>query len=510
MGNMSLIRTALLVALITAFGFAATGRAPAADSRVRAPAPASTPAPASVSAIPGERGTAVIKVVGSEASSQFIPLGIGKSVVIDLPRDVKDVLVGDPAFANAVIRSARRAYIIGVKVGQTSVYFFDADGQQIAGFDIAVTRDLNGLRAAIKQALPGLDIHVEGLGDGLVLTGNVSSPIEAHQAFDIASRLVDDGKKVVNGITVHGRDQVMLKVTIAEVQRDVIKQLGVDLTGSLGFGSAVLDVTNVNPFPVVGQPLVASNTITGTWKSVSASLRAMERAGVIRTLAEPSLSAISGENANFLVGGEFPIPAGYTCTAATTLGTIGNCQYSIQWKKFGVALTFTPVVLAEGRISLRVMTEVSELSTENQLTLVQSVGVGQNTSLTIPSIKTRRAETTVEIPSGGSLALAGMIAEQTKQQINGIPGLMQLPILGALFKSRDYLNKQTELMVLITPYVVRAVAQKDLSRPDDGYADASDPATILLGKFNRIYGLAASKANDPKVTYHGRPGFIID
>jgi pilus assembly protein CpaC len=490
MGNTSLIRTALLIALITAFGFAASGRAPAADPN----------------GLPGEQQT--IRVVGSEASSQFVSLGVGKSVVIDLPRDVKDVLVADPKFANAVIRSTRRAYIIGAAVGQTSVYFFDADGGQIAGFDIAVTRDLNGLRAALKQALPGLDIHVEGLGGGVVLTGNVSSPIEAQQAFDIASRLVEDGKKVVNGIAVHGRDQVMLKVTVAEVQRDVIKQLGVDLNGSVGFGSAVLDFKNTNPFPVVGQALVQSNNITAGFKSVTTTLRAMERAGVIRTLAEPNLTAISGESANFIAGGEFPIPAGYTCTAATTIGTVGSCQYQIQWKKFGVSLNFTPVVLAAGRISLKVMTEVSELSTENQLTLVQSLSADVSTTLTIPSIKTRRADTTVELPSGGSLALAGMISEQTKQQLNGIPGLMQLPILGALFKSRDFVNKQTELMVLVTPYVVRAVALKELSRPDDGYADASDPATILLGKFNRIYG-AAGKA-EPQVTYHGKPGFILD
>src|SRR5207237_5458302 len=132
----------------------------------------------------------------------------------------------------------------GAAVGQTNVYFFDAEGRQIAGFDIAVTRDLNGLRAALKQALPNLDIRVEGLGDGLVLLGNVSSPIEAHQAFDIASRLVEDGKKVVNGIAIHGRDQVMLKVTVAEVQRDVIKQLGIDLSGATGMGSAVLNLNN--------------------------------------------------------------------------------------------------------------------------------------------------------------------------------------------------------------------------------------------------------------------------
>jgi len=498
MGNTSLIRMALLVALITAFGFAAAGRAPAAEPPMRANDPR----------------TPVIKVVGGEASSQFLPLGVGKSVVIELPRDIKDVLVADPAIANAVVRSTRRAYIIGVKPGQTSVFFFDAHGEQIGGFDIAVTRDLNGLRAAIKQALPGLDIHVEGLGEGVVLTGNVASPIEAQQAFDIASRLVDDGKKVVNGIAVHGRDQVMLKVTVAEVQRDVIKQLGIDLSGSVGIGTATLNFNNFNsnaPFPVTGQPLFPS-TISGQWKSINTTLQAMERAGVIRTLAEPTLTAISGESANFVAGGEFPIPAGYTCLTATTAGSVGNCQYQIQWKKFGVGLTFTPVVLAEGRISLRVMTEVSELSTDNQLTLVQTIGTTtlggvQTSTLTIPSIKTRRAETTVELPSGGSLALAGMIQEQTKQQINGIPGLMQLPILGALFKSRDFVNRQTELMVLVTPYVVHAVAQKELSRPDDGYADASDPAGILLGKFNRIYGPGKT---DPKVTFHGKPGFIID
>jgi pilus assembly protein CpaC len=493
MGNSSPIRTALLVAMAAAFGLAATERAPAADR----PAPALAPTAAV------DPRTPVIKVVGSEASSQYVSLGVGKSVVIDLPRDIKDVLVGDPKIANAVVRSTRRAYIIGAAIGQTSVFFFDAEGQQLAGFDIAVKRDLNGLRAAIKQALPGLDIHVEALGEGIVLTGNVTSPIEAHQAFDIASRLVDDGKKVVNGINVHGRDQVMLKVTVAEVQRDVIKQLGVDLNGSVGFGTAVLDFVNFNPFPIQGQALVRENLIHGTWKSISATLRAMERAGVIRTLAEPNLTAISGEAANFLVGGEFPVPGPPNCTASV-VGTLSSCQYSIEWKKFGVSLAFTPVVLAAGRISLRVLTEVSELSTENALTLVGAA----NSSFTVPSIKTRRAETTVELPSGGALAMAGMISEQTKQQLNGIPGLMQLPILGALFKSRDYVNKQTELMVIVTPYVVKAVAQKELSRPDDGYADASDPATILLGKFNRIYAPAGK--GDPKVVYHGRPGFILD
>jgi pilus assembly protein CpaC len=309
---------------------------------------------------------------------------------------------------------------------------------------------------------------------------------------------------VVNGILVRGRDQVMLKVTVAEVQRDVIKQLGIDLSGSLSYGQSVLNFNNANPFPVLGQALVNSNVVTGNIRGISATLRAMERAGVIRTLAEPNLTAISGETANFLAGGEFPIPSGFTCDPTTR-----NCQYQIQYKKFGVGLNFTPVVLSEGRISLKVLTEVSELSTDNQLTLVQSISSDQTTTLTIPSIKTRRAETTVEIPSGGSLALAGMIHEQTKQQLNGMPGLMNLPILGALFKSRDFINRQSELMVMVTPYVVRAVAQKDLSRPDDGFADASDPSTTLLGRFNRLYGMPG-RTHPREQTYRGNVGFILD
>jgi pilus assembly protein CpaC len=291
----------------------------------------------------------------------------------------------------------------------------------------------------------------------------------------------------------------MLKVTVAEVQRDVVKQLGVNLDGSVGFGASVVRFnTDVTNFTAFGKSL-NNSFATGSFKSVNATLRAMERAGVIRTLAEPTLTAISGESAYFLAGGEFPIPGNYTCDPQTHV-----CTIQVQFKKFGVGLNFTPVVLSEGRISLKVMSEVSELSTENALTLLQTNGQ----TLTIPSIKVRRAETTLEIPSGGSMAMAGMIQEQTKQQIEGIPGLMQVPVLGALFKSRDFVNRQTELMVLVTPYVVRAVARKELSRPDDGFADASDPATLLLGRLNRIYGVAGN--GDPKSTYRGNYGFILD
>jgi pilus assembly protein CpaC len=306
-------------------------------------------------------------------------------------------------------------------------------------------------------------------------------------------------------IVVRGRDQIMLKLVVAEVERDLIKQLGVNLSGSLGYGTAVLNFNNTNPFTAYGQSLSGSS-IAGGWKSLTGTLQAMEQAGVIHTLAEPNLTAISGETATFLAGGEFPILNGYSCSAtSSTPGAPTTCQPSIEYKKFGVGLNFTPVVLSEGRISLRVMTEVSDITSQNSLTIPIP---GSTQTVTVPAIRTRRAETTLEIPSGGSLAMAGMIQESTKHNINGLPGLMELPILGTLFKSNDYVNQRTELMVLVTPYVVRAVAQKDLSRPDDGFADPSDPAQVLLGKFNRIYGVGGT--TDPPDNYRGKYGFILD
>jgi pilus assembly protein CpaC len=459
--------------------------------------------PALTPALASDYRVAAPVVADGQMNASFLSLGIGKSIVIDLPRDIKDVLVADPKIANAVVRSAQRAYIIGAAVGQTNIVFFDSAGQQIAAYDIAVKRDLNGVRAALKQTLPNADIQIDGLGDGVILTGSAANPIDAQQAGDLAARLVGGADKVVNSIAVRGRDQVMLKVTVAEVQRSIIKQMGIDLSASMNYGTAVVNFNNSTPFTANNGPLVPTNSLTtsfGSTPSVQATLRAMESAGVVRTLAEPNLTAISGESATFISGGEFPIPTGVTCQT-TTSGAIGNCVQTVSFKKFGISLNFTPVVLTEGRISLRVMTEVSEVSLENALT-------GGTGGTTIPSIKTRRAETTLEIPSGGAMAMAGLIQNQTKQAINGLPGLSQLPVLGSLFRSRDYVNNQTELMVIVTPFVVRAVAQKDLSRPDDGFAAASDPQADLLGSINRIYG--APGRVEPARNYRGTYGFITD
>jgi pilus assembly protein CpaC len=523
----SSIRAAVAAGLLL-WAFA-PGAAAAAEPRVREPAAGPI-------------------VVSGDFSSRAVALDKGKSIVVDFPRDIKDVLVANPKIANAVVRSSRRAYIIAVENGATNIFFFDGDGKQMAGFDIAVTRDVNIIRAAIRQTIPNAEVNVEGVGDGIVLTGSAANQAEAQQACDIATHFVATGEsfsssnsttspagpgggsststiisfgssgggntgggcsspssKVVNAIVVRGRDQIMLKVTVAEVERDLIKQLGINLQGSVGYGTAVLNFNNTNPFTAVGQSL-SQSSISGGWKSITGTLQAMEQAGVIHTLAEPNLTAISGETATFLAGGEFPILNGYSCSpTSSTPGAPTTCQPAIEYKKFGVSLYFTPVVLSEGRISLKVMTEVSDISSNNALTIPIP---GSTETVSVPSIRTRRADTTLEIPSGGSLAMAGMIQDSTKHQVNGLPGLMELPVLGALFKSNDYINQRTELMVLVTPYVVRAVAQKDLSRPDDGFADASDPAQVLLGRFNRIYGLGGTA--DPPNNYRGKYGFILD
>jgi pilus assembly protein CpaC len=438
--------------------------------------------------------------------TRFLPLGVGKSVVVNLPRDAKDVLVADPKIANAVIHSARRAYIIGAAVGQTNVVFFGADGNSVASYDIAVKRDLNGVQEALQESVPG--VHIEGVGDGVILTGSVQSPVQAQQADDIAARLVGGADKVVNSIVVRGRDEVLLKVTVAEVRRDIVKQLGIDLSASMNYGTAVVNFNNSNPFTALGQPLVSNNglqaaSILKGAPTFAATLRALESAGVVRTLAEPNLTAISGESATFISGGEFPIPAGYSCDPTTHV-----CTTQIAYKKFGISLNFTPVVLSAGRISLHVMTEVSELSNDNAITISQALSSNTTNSITIPSIRTRRADTTLEIPSGGSMAMAGLIQEQTKRAVNGLPGVDRIPVLGQLFRSQDYVNDETELMVLVTPYIVRPVPESALSRPDDGFVPASDSQSALLAQINRIYGVPARVT--PAANCKCGIGFIID
>jgi pilus assembly protein CpaC len=297
-------------------------------------------------------------------------------------------------------------------------------------------------------------------------------------------------------IAVEGSEQVFLKVTVAEVKRQTLKEFGIDLNLQINSTNVTANILSNPVFglglsqqPALSGPIQWSNGTT----AIGAQVRALESRGLLRVLAEPTLSAISGETANFLAGGEFPVPVGRTCDPDT-----GQCQLSIEFKPFGVALAFTPVVMSGGRISLKVKTEVSEIDRQSEVILEDT---------RIPGIKTRRTDTTVELPSGGSLALAGLIQQDSKQVLNAVPGIGDIPILGTLFRSRDFQNDETELVILATPFLVNPAARDEMARPDKNFAPSTDPTAILLGRFNRLYGLADE---NPASNYRGPIGFIVE
>jgi pilus assembly protein CpaC len=427
--------------------------------------------------------------------SKFIRLGVGKSMVIRLPAATKDVIVGNPGIVDAVVRTQNRAYLFGRTLGQTNVFFFDAEGRQILSLDIEVARDPLALQNLLDRAMPGTRITVDTMNENIVLGGVAANPAEAQKAMDLASQVVGDPKKVLSTIAVTGREQVMLKVRVAEMQRNILKQLGVDLEAAFSVGKFDAFLESLTPFSLnsIGALNDSSHSFSfGTDDNyVEATITALERDGMLRTLAEPTLTAISGESAKFLAGGEYPVPVG-----------ADDNEVKIEFKPFGVGLGFTPVVMSEGLISMRINTEVSELSNENAITVASG-----SDEITIAALKVRRAETTVELPSGGSMIMAGLIQDTVKQHINGIPGLKNLPILGTLFRSRDFQADQTELVVIVTPYVVSPVNEKQLVTPFERFNTPTDRQTILFGRLNKVYGIAG---DGPKGTYHGNVGYIVE
>jgi pilus assembly protein CpaC len=458
-----------------------------------------------------------------------LQLGVGQSCVYKLSEDAEEIYVGDPKVANAIVRTARRIYISGESNGQTSILALarGEDRRTIAAIQVSVGRATSELKAILNAAIPGNDIIVRTVEDSVILTGSVASAAEAQKAVDIASGFVNfvpsscsgstsspvsvsvgtsggsgassggsggaSGSpssacgKLINSLTIRGADQVSLRVTVAEIRREIIKQLGVNLSGSGPNGSFTLD----NPFAINGG--VATSEGVLNWvkggQSFSANLQAFERQGVAHTLAEPTVTAVSGETAKFLAGGTVPILNSVTCQP--------TCQYGFIQQPYGVTLNFTPVVLSPGRIQLRIATEVTDIDPSTQVTF---------TGISIPGFRTRSNTTTVELPSGGSVASAGLISTQTEQAINGFPALMNLPVLGALFRSRDYQRNETELLITVTPYIVHSIDPNQIVRPDQNFQDASDPQTWFLGRVNRIY--STSQSLQPMPGYSGKIGFI--
>lgn len=485
--------------------------------------------------------------VTATSANQRVKLGLNKSVVIDLPSDAYDILVANPAVADAVTRTARRIYLFGKAVGETNIFVFGSNGQQIASLDLAIERDVTGLENYLKRFIPESSINVELLNDNVVLTGTVETPLDAKRAVDLATIFVSGGEattgqysqtasggstdsgvaidnpdnqrrtsKIVNLLQIVGEDQVTLKVTVAEVNRSVMKQLGVNLIAGGSTNGISWGAVGENSFGL-GKPLSSSGIGIGS-SLIDSYINAMEQAGVMKTLAEPSLTAVSGESATFKVGGEFNLVTERSSTQSQDNQT-GQTTYTVEKVEYGIGLEFQPVVLSPGRISLKVRTSVSEPTTEGSVNFEfgpQRKDPGligrifdprtNNFGTNLLSIRKRLADTTVELPSGGSMMIAGLVRDDVRQAIQGVPGLSKVPVLGALFRSRDFVRNETELVILVTPYLTKPTARTALAKPDDNFNAASDGAGMFLGKVNRVYG--TMKTDLPNGRYHGMVGYI--
>ncbi|MDB5523627.1 MAG: ctpD [Rhizobium sp.] len=462
--------------------------------------------------------------------SKNIKLGLNKAIVIDLPVDAHDIMVADPEIADAVTRTSTRLYVFGKTVGQTNVFIFGANGEELVTIDLVVERDITTLQTQLKRFIPDSDITVEIISDNIVLTGSVRTPQDAAQAEKLAQIFVTGGEAttrnvtasassatgdatvglfnedrqastIVNMLTIEAEDQVTLKVTVAEVSRQVMKQLG--FNGSIAGDSGAISFQNPTNLGA-STDWFTGNRLAGTLGGfdISTYVNAMEQAGVMRTLAEPSLTAISGQQANFYVGGEFRLASGQDITVDDKTGrkTVTRENQSVE---YGIRLNFKPVVLSPGRISLNIETDVSEPTFEGAFT---TIGHPDVPGVTYLGIRKREASTTVELPSGGSIVIAGLVRDDIRQATSGLPALMKLPILGSLFRSKDFQRNETELVIIATPYLVRPVERSKLARPDDNFNPEGDVAMYFLNRVNKVYG--RRDTNKTPGRYNGTIGFI--
>jgi pilus assembly protein CpaC len=381
-------------------------------------------------------GFSVIAVAATEGMNRLVQVTAGKADTVTLPGAVSDVLVANPLVADVGTLRANRLYIVGKAIGDTNVLAFDDVGNQLANITVRVRADEQSLKDSVREFFPDEKIEVRTVRDEVVITGRVSTPSVANQVRDLASRFVTgQDKKIIDLMAVEGEQQVMLKVRVIEARRSALREYGIntDYRTGLTTGGGL----STTPF--------GTGTITvspGNFGPLSVTLQGLERDGLVNTLAEPNLTAISGESAGFLAGGEFPVPTGRDQDGNVTL----------EFKQFGVSLNFTPTVLSSDRISLQLATEVSTKSEEDGVTLQ---------GLTIPGLAVRRADTTVQVGSGGTIMMAGLIKSDTLDNLNSIPGIRDVPVLGDLFKSKSFARNETELLILVTPYVVKPYAEAE-------------------------------------------------
>lgn len=410
----------------------------------------------------------------ADATPQAVPLAVGKSMVVRTAQPAARVSVADEAIAGVVVLSPQQVYVTGKKPGGTTLTLWNGAGAITQVYDIQVTPDLAQLKEMLHRVLPDeKDIMVMAVGESVTLAGTVRSSAGMTTALDVAKMYAPD--KVTNLMQVGGVHQVMLEVKVAEMRKTVLERLGIDLTyawnNDFAFGMLNQLFTLDSQKGVVGMGgtgAVLSPNVTGMFRATSGRaslmgfLDVLKQNGLVKVLAEPTLICRSGENAEFLAGGEIPIPV------PQGLGTV-----AIEFKKYGVTLGFTPTVVSDKLISMRVSPEVSELDYANVIEI---------NGFTIPAISTRRAATTVELADGQSFAVAGLLRDEVRESIRKYPVLGDLPLLGTLFRSSNWQKNETELVIIVTPRLAKPLDGATAKLPTDGFREPSEFEFFLQGK----------------------------
>lgn len=439
----------------------------------------------------------------SAKPSETLTLSKGTGSLVRLSSPMSDIFVANDQVADVQVRSSTQLYVFGKAPGETTVYATDKSGRVVYAANIRVGNNVGSVDEMLRMAMPDANIDATPMNNLVLLTGTVASPDDAAEAQRLVQAYVGEGTQVVSRLKSATPLQVNLRVKIAEVNRSVVKEVGMNLLSSdttSGFKFGINSGGSNNPITVTpgtnGAPdkisiaSAAGSVLVGQGKlfglDLLGALKLAESDGLVTTLAEPNLTALSGETSSFLAGGEFPVPISQSLGAVT-----------IEYKQYGVGLSFTPIVLADGRISLRVRPEVSELSNEGSIRL---------NGFEVPALTTRRAETTVELGSGQSMMIAGLLRNANTNSVDKAPFLGDLPILGALFRSTKYRRAETELVIIVTPYLVRPVSGQ-LALPTDGYRSPSMPGMVTTGAVFRQAPVGASAQPAPAAAAPAAPGF---
>lgn len=416
----------------------------------------------------------------SGRAPDVLAVDAGKGTLVRLSANANAVFVADPAIADVHVPSPKTVFVFGKKAGTTTLYVLGLDNKTLLQQAVAVSRDMDALHSAIAARFPNLHLQLTAGPGSLMVSGQAASAADADAVVQTVSPYLADKEVLVNRITIDRPLQVQLRVRITEVDRNVTEQLGISWAS---IGSSVGHFAAFGIFGYGYSGSTGSTVVKSRNTSVQALVDALSQEGLLTVLAEPNLAALSGQTASFLAGGEFPIPVSQV-----------NGAISVEFKQFGVKLDFTPTVMNEHRISLKVRPEVSQIDT--------TAGVTTN-GITVPGLSVRRAETTVELASGQSFAIGGLLQTNTTDIVSQVPGLGSIPILGKLFSSSNYLNNKTELVIIVTPYLVEPTDPARLRTPLDSLMS---PSSDVEYSFRQGPGDAATPSGEPRLV--GAAGYV--